>query len=89
MKCFQSSLAIIGILCAVIFVGCGNDDDDDDNYDNEIVIDTAPPRPTKIAFESNRDGNAEIYVMNADGTNQVNITNNPGDDYSPNWSFTR
>ncbi|MCK4965245.1 MAG: PD40 domain-containing protein, partial [Dehalococcoidia bacterium] len=25
---------------------------------------------TKIAFESDRDGNYEIYVMNADGSNQ-------------------
>ena len=25
----------------------------------------------KIAFTSDRDGNREIYVMNADGTNQV------------------
>lgn len=27
----------------------------------------------KIAFDSKRDGNAEIYAMNADGSNQVNI----------------
>ena len=31
----------------------------------------------KIAFTSTRDGNLEIYVMNADGTDQVNRTNNP------------
>jgi len=29
----------------------------------------------KIAFESYRDGNVEIYVMNADGTEQKNLTN--------------
>ncbi len=39
-----------------------------------------------IAFESERDGNREIYVMNADGTNQTNLTNNPADDISPTWS---
>jgi len=39
----------------------------------------------KIAFRSYRDGNDEIYVMNADGSNQTNITNNPGGDYSPSW----
>ncbi|GIV01727.1 MAG: hypothetical protein KatS3mg015_0557 [Fimbriimonadales bacterium] len=27
---------------------------------------------TLIAFASNRDGNFEIYVMNADGTSQTN-----------------
>lgn len=27
-----------------------------------------------IAFESNRDGSTEIYVMNADGSNQTRLT---------------
>ena len=34
----------------------------------------------KIAFTSNRDGNDEIYVMNADGSNQMQLTNNPTGD---------
>jgi Tol biopolymer transport system component len=33
-------------------------------------------QPCKIAFDSNRDGNREIYVMNADGTNQTQLTFN-------------
>jgi hypothetical protein len=41
---------------------------------------------TKIAFHSNRDGNAEIYVMNADGSEQTNLTNNPAHDMFPSWS---
>jgi uncharacterized repeat protein (TIGR01451 family) len=40
----------------------------------------------KIVFSSNRDGNKEIYVMNADGTNQTRITNDPGADITPAWS---
>ena len=40
----------------------------------------------QIAFSSNRDGNHEIYVMDADGTNQRRLTNNPASDYSPSWS---
>jgi len=31
-----------------------------------------------IAFTSYRDGNAEIYVTNPDGTGQTNLTNNAG-----------
>ena len=41
---------------------------------------------TKIAFVSNRDGNNEIYVMDADGQNQVNLTNHPESDIYPSWS---
>ena len=40
----------------------------------------------RIAFASNRDGNAEIYVMDADGDNPRRLTNNRGADLSPSWS---
>jgi Tol biopolymer transport system component len=40
----------------------------------------------KIAFTSEGDDGAEIYVMNADGTNQTNLTTNEAYDYSPSWS---
>ncbi len=41
---------------------------------------------TKIAFDPDRDANREIYVMNADGTNPVNLTNNPAEDNRSSWS---
>ena len=40
----------------------------------------------KIAFVSNRDGDREIYVMDSDGMNQINLTNNPVWDEQPAWS---
>ena len=39
----------------------------------------------KIAFQSNRDGNEEIYLMNADGSKQTRLTNNPALDAGPSW----
>ena len=39
-----------------------------------------------IAFQSDRDGDDEIYVMNADGTAETRITHNPARDISPAWS---
>jgi TolB protein len=54
-----------------------------------VAADFAPawsPDGAKIAFVSQRDGNAEIYVMNADGTNPVRLTNDPGYDADPAWS---
>ena len=40
----------------------------------------------KIAFRSDRDGNYEIYSMNADGTGQTRLTNNTAFDAVPVWS---
>jgi Tol biopolymer transport system component len=40
----------------------------------------------KIAFVSDRDGNYEIYVMNADGSDQHNLSNNKASDGAPVWS---
>ena len=37
-------------------------------------------------FCSERDGNREIYVMDANGGNQRRLTNNPFADWSPSWS---
>jgi len=44
------------------------------------------PDGTKIAFTSDRFGDAEIFVMNVDGTGLVNLTQLSGNDSFPNWS---
>ena len=43
-------------------------------------------RDRKIAFNSRRDRNNEIYVMNADGSEQERLTNNSVKDSYPSWS---
>ena len=40
----------------------------------------------QIAFVSQRDGNPEIYIMDADGGNQRRLTNHRDRDWSPSWS---
>ena len=47
----------------------------------------APTRP-KIVFNSTRDGNIEIYVMDTDGKQQVRLTQHPDADFQPVWSPT-
>ena len=44
------------------------------------------PDGTKVVFRRPVGGNYEIYLMNADGTNQVRLTNNAVYDSTPAWS---
>lgn len=56
---------------------------------NNFVGDWSPDG-TQIVFQSSRDGNFEIYKMNADGSGEVNLTDNPAPganrDTFPAWS---
>ncbi len=40
----------------------------------------------RIAFQTDRDDNSEIYVMGCDGKNQVNLTNHSAEDKQPSWA---
>lgn len=45
-----------------------------------------PPTTPKILFTSARDGNHDIYTMNPDGSEQVNLTQHRAVDLDPVWS---
>ena len=44
------------------------------------------PDGAKIVFETDRDGNREIYVMSKTGGNKTRLTNDPAADQAPDWS---
>jgi Tol biopolymer transport system component len=82
------SLALLPLLALVApFAGC---------RDTEPLVAPTPDAPRfnhsghalrgSIAFLSTRDGNAEIYVMNADGTRVTRLTIEPSLDAQPAWS---
>ena len=44
------------------------------------------PNGNKLAFEAYRDGQAEVYVINATGSAVTRLTNNSAYDGTPAWS---
>ncbi len=61
------------------------------NLTNSTTSDNRFPRVSpdgsKIVFTTNRDGNYEIYLMNADGSGQTRLTSSSGDDMAPSWKL--
>jgi TolB protein len=56
-------------------------------FDTEAsALATAAAERQAVAFVSTRSGRAQIYTMNADGSDPVRLTNEAYDDYYPAWS---
>jgi len=51
-----------------------------------IVCAPLPRITGRLAFVTERDGNSEIYAVNADGTDPVRLTTNTAADEGPAWS---
>jgi len=71
-----------GLISATVVSECGG------IKEVTFRLSVAPPpeENEKIVFDSFRDGNLEIYVMNADGSDQQRLTNNPALDGIPSLS---
>ena len=51
----------------------------------QIAANVYAARRAGIVFNSTRDGNNEIYVMDVDGGNQLRLTDHPAWDHEPSW----
>jgi hypothetical protein len=88
-------------LCVLFVLACGSDNSKELTQPSPTApasaTTSAPPPATatpaatgsSIAFVSMSDtspyGHDEIYVMDADGSNQIRLMDNPGDDRYPSW----
>jgi Tol biopolymer transport system component len=54
-----------------------------------ILVMIGIPRGRLTVVKSLRDGNDEIYVMDTDGSNQINISRSAAGDAWPSWSPVR
>ena len=72
----RAFVAFTGV--AVITSACGG------GMESSTLAGEVPAqRDAVIVFESTRDRNAEIYVMDADGSGVTNLTNHPASDVTP------
>lgn len=56
------------------------------------AVDTEPawsPDGGRIVFQTDRDGNDEVYLMDADGGGPVNLTDHAASDRAPTWTPPR
>ena len=65
------TLLLVLALAALLVLSCSDGDD---------------PSQARIAFISERDGNAELYVINADGSGLKRLTETEGGESFPSWS---
>ena len=82
---FKIAILLTYAICSLYIFGCSNNksnpaDGGDDGDDDTITL------TGKFVFVSRDDGDAEIYTMNADGTNLLKLTDNTKDDDQPVWS---
>ena len=56
------------------------------NQNNRNLFSAWSPGAMKIAFWSNREGQPDIYLMSADGTDSINLTRDPHHEDRPTWS---
>lgn len=70
--------------CGIVIIG------GEEGTPKAITTETADTAPAaydgKIAFMSKRDGNWEVYLVNADGSDLKRLTDNPANDGLPTWS---
>lgn len=72
------------------FVGVMNADgtspqDLSQNPDRDEGFPAWSPDGSLLAFQTNRDGNWEIYIVRVDGSDARNFTQIPADDQMPYW----
>src|SRR5436309_15605842 len=63
-------------VAALLVVTSARADDDPGKGSSELLAELKA-YPHKLVYETNRDGNFELYLCNADGSNSVNLTRTP------------
>lgn len=74
MNRLVSSVSLPTMVAIVVFLGVAHAQDKQPGSDSSLLAELKTYQH-KIVYESNRDGNFELYICNADGSNPINLTN--------------
>ena len=78
---------LIGMVGAVLMTGCFPRMPTNPASQQPASTDASfSPDGSQILFAANHDGDLEIYVVAADGSDQRQLTDNGGQDFFPSWS---
>ena len=58
----------------------------DHEFDDETPVFSPDGKRILFSFFINKNDDSEVWVMNADGSSQKNLSNNPNTDFHPTWS---
>ena len=78
---------LIALVGAMIMTGCFPRMPTNQAAQQPAATDASfSPDGSEILFAANHDGDLEIFVVNADGSDQRQLTDNGGQDFFPSWS---
>lgn len=86
MRMFHRPISPPLVLAVSIALACGGTDDRADSTEARGSAICAPLSGYRIAFTADRDGGYDIYVVNADGSNETRLTDWAGSEFGPRWS---
>src|SRR6266404_4440343 len=77
--CRDAGLELAGFLAVALTLLSGIKISAEERHDqpSKDLLTELKTYPHKIVYESNRDGNWELYLVNADGSDPVNLTRTP------------
>ena len=78
---------LIGMVAAALMVGCFPRMPTNPASQQPASTDASfSPDGSEILYAANHDGDLEIFVVNADGSDRRQLTDNGGQDFFPSWS---
>ena len=83
---FTVIVTLAGVIIGISVCGCNKDVLKEGDTLQSVSLEDKLYKQTRIAFQSYRDGNFEIYIMNADGSEPIRLTYESAFDQYPSLS---